>query len=332
MFYISMMMGSLISISSSSWITAWMGLELNLMSILPLMKDIQYKNSSESAIKYFIVQAIASTLMLFSIIMMTNSENFSFSYYLLNKLNMIMAATILLKMGAAPFHFWIPEVTIGISWKMVYIILTWQKFAPMILLAYLIYNNTIFLCIIIIMSAMMGSILGMNQNYLKKLMAYSSINHMGWMISSLLCTYSMWLIYYIIYCIMNANIIILFNKYKMNSMYQMMNFLSKNKQLKILFMMNFLSLGGLPPFIGFLPKWFTINYLINNSYYTVTFILIILSLISLYFYLRITFSSMMLHSMESIINMTKSFNFYMMMMNIVNILSMIFYPMIYFLM
>nr|AOY39838.1 NADH dehydrogenase subunit 2 [Tomicus piniperda] len=330
MFYTSMMMGSLISISSSSWITAWMGLELNLMSILPLMKNIKYKNSSESTIKYFIVQAIASTLMLFSIIMMTNLENFSFSYYFMSNLNMITTSALLMKMGAAPFHFWIPEVTIGISWKMVYIILTWQKLAPMILIINTINNNIIFLSIIIILSSMMGSILGMNQTYLKKLMAYSSINHIGWMLSSLLCSYSTWLIYYIIYCIMNTNIIILFNKYNMNSIYQMMNFLTKNKKMKMLFMMNFLSLGGLPPFIGFLPKWITINCLINNNYYTITLILILFSLISLYFYLRITFSSMMLYSMESLINLNQPFNFYPMAMNTINIMSMIFYPLIYF--
>nr|YP_010850283.1 NADH dehydrogenase subunit 2 [Tomicus minor]WGH11774.1 NADH dehydrogenase subunit 2 [Tomicus minor] len=329
MFYTSMMMGSLISISSSSWMMAWMGLELNLMSILPLMKIPKHKDSSESTIKYFIIQAIASTLMLFSIIMMTNLSNSKFSFFFMNNLNMVTTSAILMKMGAAPFHFWVPEVTMGLSWKMVYIVLTWQKLAPMILMAYTISNNIIFINIFIILSSMMGSILGMNQTYLKKLMAYSSINHIGWMISSLFCSYKTWLIYYSIYCIMNLNIIILLNNYKMYSTYQMMNFMSKNKMMKMLVMMNFLSLGGLPPFLGFLPKWLTINNLINNNYYTITFILIMFSLISLYFYLRITFSSLMLYSNENIINMHQPINFYMMMMNKMNILSMIFYPLLY---
>nr|YP_010852860.1 NADH dehydrogenase subunit 2 [Tomicus yunnanensis]WGL40305.1 NADH dehydrogenase subunit 2 [Tomicus yunnanensis] len=330
MFYMSMLTGSLISISSSSWITAWMGLELNLMSILPLMKNIKYKNSSESTIKYFIVQAIASTLMLFSIIMMTNLENFQFSFYLMNKLNMITASALLMKMGAAPFHFWIPEVTMGLSWKMVYIILTWQKLAPMILIINTIYNNIMFMSIIIILSSMMGSILGMNQTYLKKLMSYSSINHISWMLAASLCSYSTWLIYYIIYCMMNTNIIIMLNKYKMNSIYQLINFLSKNKQMKMMFMMNFLSLGGLPPFLGFLPKWITINQLINNNYYTITFILILFSLISLYFYLRISFSSFMFYSTENLININQTMNFNMTMMNMINIMGMIMYPLLYF--
>nr|AOY39759.1 NADH dehydrogenase subunit 2 [Hylurgops palliatus] len=290
MFYTTTILGSLISISALSWLTAWVGLEMNLMSILPLMKT-KKKNSSETMIKYFLTQAIASNLLLFSIITFTNLENFHPLENISTLLSMILSSSLLLKMGAAPFHFWLPEVISGSSWKMVMILLTWQKLAPMILLANSIIN-LMYIYSVIITSAFIGSLMGLNQTCLRKMMAYSSINHMSWMISTLFISFNSWLIYFSIYFIINLNIIVILNKFNLFNLTQMYNFFNFNKKMKLLFMMNFLSLGGLPPFLGFLPKWTTISQLINSSSYTLTLLLILTSLISLYFYLRIGFSSL----------------------------------------
>nr|AXS65701.1 NADH dehydrogenase subunit 2 [Curculionoidea sp. 1 KM-2017] len=323
-FFNSMLMGTLISISSLSWMTAWMGLEINLLSILPLMKSKKFSYSSESTIKYFIIQTIASMMFLFTIISSLNFYPFN-NNFLMQILFMIC---LLMKMGAAPFHFWMPEIASSLNWKILFIILTWQKLAPSIMISY-INNYHSILFISIIMSAIIGSIQGLNQICLRKLMSYSSINHISWMISNLMNSNKMWFMYFIIYSISNFFIIFMFNKNKMFYLNQLMNFMINNKIMKLIFMMNFLSLSGLPPMIGFLPKWLTINYLSNNNLYLLALILIMFTLISMYFYLRITFSSFTILTMENqkyffSTKMNKIFNF-----NFLFLLSMPFYTLVY---
>nr|YP_010398601.1 NADH dehydrogenase subunit 2 [Dendroctonus rufipennis]UQK94999.1 NADH dehydrogenase subunit 2 [Dendroctonus rufipennis] len=296
-FYITLVLGTLLAISSSSWIISWIGLELNLLSIIPLMKSSTLK-SSEATIKYFITQAIASSILLFSVILISLSPQEFYSATMGSTLPMLMVmSALMMKMGAAPFHSWVPEVSSGLNWMMVFTVLTIQKLAPMVLIMYTAMILD-FMFLIILLSSFVGSLMGLNQVCLKKLLAYSSINHIGWMLASLMCSYSTWLIYYLIYCLMNFNIMIIFNKFKISYLSQLNQIFSLNKAFKIMFMMNFLSLGGLPPFLGFLPKWMAVNQLINIDMHTMAFLLIISSLISLYFYLRITFTSLTLLTFE----------------------------------
>nr|YP_010422507.1 NADH dehydrogenase subunit 2 [Penthe kochi]USG58922.1 NADH dehydrogenase subunit 2 [Penthe kochi] len=327
MFFNLMIIGTLISISAYSWISMWMGLEINLMSIIPLMKNLN-KKSSESSIKYFFIQTLASLILLFSVILMLLSIEF-----ITPKMNstilMILNSSLLMKMGAAPFHFWFPEIMEGLNWMNCFIMLTWQKVAPMILLM----NNKIninFIFMTIILSLIVGSIMGMNQTSLRKFLTFSSINHIAWMISSMLISINVWLIYFTIYTIITMNIIILFMK--SNSFYfnQLFNWSNKNKLIKLSLMFNFLSLSGLPPFLGFLPKWILINWLIQNNFFILTFMLIIITLITIYMYIRIMFSSMMINHNENLNNM-KLNNFTLIYINFINLSLMIIYTSLYFL-
>nr|AXS65039.1 NADH dehydrogenase subunit 2 [Curculionoidea sp. 15 KM-2017] len=306
MFFLSLVLSStLLAISTLSWLTAWISLEINLLTIIPLMKTFKNKLSAEASIKYFITQAMASAMLLFSMFIFTNSlsKNMHTTYTL------FLNSALLLKMGAAPFHFWLPEITTGLSWSMVLLILTWQKIAPMILL----YHSTyipMYLCIIIIFSALISGLQGMNQTCLRKILTYSSINHISWMISTLLTSLMAWTYYFLIYTLINFNIIIILNKYKIMNLNQMSKIFSFNKNLKFMYMLNFLSLGGLPPFLGFFPKWLTINYMVLNNYTTLSFILIIFTLISLYLYMRITFSTLTLNAQESMIKINNQMNYF----------------------
>nr|QWB85896.1 NADH dehydrogenase subunit 2 [Aegosoma pallidum] len=299
LFFTTLILGSLIAISAYSWMGMWIGLEINLLSIIPLLSEPKNLFPSESALKYFITQALASSILLFSILLSFNMSEFLTPQPNLYSL-MIMNSALLTKMGAAPFHAWFPEVVEGLSWMNCLIMLTWQKLAPMVLL---MYNSkmTLFLSSIIVFSSVISGILGLNQISLRKILAYSSINHIGWMISSMLNSQSIWLIYFLIYSIISMNIILVF--WSLNSFYlkQLFNTLNQSKTFKFLFILNFLSLGGLPPFLGFFPKWLTINNLVQNNFIMISFILITSTLITLYFYLRITFSSMVIYSQESFV-------------------------------
>jgi NADH-ubiquinone oxidoreductase chain 2 len=106
LFYITLIIGTLISISSTSWLGAWLGLEINLLSFIPLMADKHNQFSTEAALKYFLTQALASAILLFAVICIGLTIHLTFSRILnTDPLPIILSSTLILKIGAAPFHF-----------------------------------------------------------------------------------------------------------------------------------------------------------------------------------------------------------------------------------
>nr|AXS64806.1 NADH dehydrogenase subunit 2 [Cleridae sp. 1 KM-2017] len=325
MFFITLIFGTLISISSYSWLGMWMGLEINLISIIPLINSKINMYSTESSIKYFLTQAIASMFILLSIILM--SMNMEMMFFNMNKMSMmILNSGFLTKMGAAPFHFWFPEVMEGLSWMNCLIMLTWQKIAPMILVMYNVTMNNFFFMIIII-SMLISGLMGFNQISMRKILTFSSINHIGWMMSAMIHSKTIWIIYFLIYSLISINLIFLFKKFKIYFINQMILLLNNNFMLKLFFCLNFFSLGGLPPFLGFLPKWLVINELIKNSNYFLSFLMILITLITLYFYIRITFSSMIINiNSQMILNFKNIHNFYFLNFNFLNLSFLLILP------
>nr|YP_009045377.1 NADH dehydrogenase subunit 2 [Polyura arja]AHA03728.1 NADH dehydrogenase subunit 2 [Polyura arja] len=293
MFFLFMLFFStLISISANSWLGCWIGLEINLLSFIPLISNNNNLFNSEASLKYFLTQSIASINFLFSIILsMFFMKNFFFN----NFFSIMINSTLLMKMGSVPFHFWFPNIIEGLSWFNSFILMTWQKISPMILLSY--YFNMNFLMIIMIFNVLIGAIGGFNQTSIRKLMAFSSINNLGWMISALMISENLWMLYFYLYSFLISIMCFLF--YMLNIFYinQMFNF-NINFSIKLSIMINFLSLGGLPPFLGFFPKWMIINYLIFNKLYIISFIFIMMSLIMLIFYIRIIYSSFLFFSFK----------------------------------
>nr|ARH54106.1 NADH dehydrogenase subunit 2 [Bembidion varium] len=297
MFLMTLMMGTMISVSSYTWMGTWMGLEINLLSFIPIIKMHNNQYSSESSMKYFLVQALASTVFLFSILLLSFSQSMISETQNFNVMLLMMTnSALMLKMGAAPFHFWFPEIVEGMNWMNTLLLMTWQKIAPMMLLSYTIkFSN--YILIIIMMSALVGSLGGLNQVSLRKLMAYSSINHLGWMMSTFLISNMMWMLYFIIYSYISISIVIMLNFFKIFYLKQIYLLLNKNLLTKFILMLNLLSLGGLPPFLGFLPKWMVIQSLSYNYMYLSLF-LIMFTLITLFFYIRMTYSSLILSHNE----------------------------------
>nr|YP_010327116.1 NADH dehydrogenase subunit 2 [Agrotis munda]UNP54381.1 NADH dehydrogenase subunit 2 [Agrotis munda] len=283
---------TLISISSNSWFGCWIGLEINLLSFIPLISNSNNLLATEASLKYFLTQSIASINFLFTILIkMIFMKNFEMN----NFISIMMNSSMLMKMGSTPFHFWFPNIIEGLSWFNSFILMTWQKITPMIILSY--YLNKNFIIIIIMMNIVIGAIGGLNQTSLRKLMAFSSINNLGWMLSSIMISETLWFFYIFMYSFMISIMCFLFyilNMYFINQLFiNNMNFF-----IKINLLINFLSLGGLPPFIGFFPKWIIINFLINNNMYLLTFIFVVMSLIMLFFYIRISYSAFMFNYLK----------------------------------
>jgi NADH-ubiquinone oxidoreductase chain 2 len=297
------MIGTLISVSSLSWFRIWIGLEINLLSFIPLIRNKKNIFSSESTIKYFLIQSIASVSFLFFILFYYFFLNLNINQNL-NISNILISSIILLKIGAAPFHFWFPRVSEGLTWINNLVLITWQKIAPIIIISYTINLN--YFIIIIICCLFIGRLGGLNQTSLRKLIAYSSINHIGWILRSLILRENIWVLYFIFYLFLLINIIYYLNFFKIFFLNQTFIINYSNKFIKILFSCLLLSLGGLPPFLGFFPKWIIIELLILNNYFILLFFLIFFTLLTLYFYLRITYNAFLFNNKQ--INWNFKFN------------------------
>nr|AEI26128.1 NADH dehydrogenase subunit 2 [Samia ricini] len=318
---------TLISISSNSWFGCWIGLEINLLSFIPLISSPSNLLASEAALKYFLTQSIASINFLFMILLkMTLLKNFNTD----NFISITINSSLLMKMGSAPFHFWFPNIVEGLSWLNNFILMTWQKITPMILLSY--YFNKNFLYLMIIFNIMIGAIGGLNQTSLRKLMAFSSINNLGWMIYSIMISENLWIFYFSMYSFLIS--IMCFFFFNLNMFFINQLFINNITPLiKLNLLINFLSLGGLPPFLGFLPKWIMINFLMMNEFYLLTFLFIMSSLIIIFFYIRIIHSCFMFNYFKTKwlkINLNNNFLWLMNFFSLISTLGMILSTFLFF--
>nr|YP_009740797.1 NADH dehydrogenase subunit 2 [Sinopodisma lushiensis]YP_010125551.1 NADH dehydrogenase subunit 2 [Sinopodisma qinlingensis]APX55770.1 NADH dehydrogenase subunit 2 [Sinopodisma qinlingensis]QID03785.1 NADH dehydrogenase subunit 2 [Sinopodisma lushiensis] len=296
LFLSMLMMGTILSISSNSWFGVWMGLEINLLSFIPMLANNKNMMMNESSIKYFIVQAMASTMLLFSILLIQMKYPMSWEMELIP--SMMVSSSLLLKIGAAPFHFWFPEVMGTSTWMNCLTLMTWQKIAPMMVLSYCIQQSK-FMFVIIISSIIIGALGGLNQTSLRQLLAYSSISHLGWMISSLMVSENMWEMYFIIYSLLSIIMILLFKQMNLFFLNQIYSSTNMKTEIKFVMFLSLLSLGGLPPFLGFLPKWIIMQSLVENNMMIMMTIMIMLTMITLYYYMRISFSALILSYTEN---------------------------------
>jgi len=287
LFLLTLLLGLFISICARSWFRAWIGLELNLLSFIPLISSKNNSYSSEAALKYFLIQALGSSILLISTIIILIKIHI-FSLFLLS--------TLLLKIGSAPFHFWFPPTLEGIIWPQVFILITIQKIAPISLLSYYILEQPKLIYIAIILSAIVGALGGLNQTFLRKILAYSSINHIAWIIISLIIRETLWLIYFLIYSLISITVILIFYFIQIFHLNHFISQILHKPILKINLLIRFLSLGGLPPFIGFIPKWLVIQQLSASNNIVILFILLRSSLFTLFYYLRITLRTLIFNS------------------------------------
>nr|QMP96780.1 NADH dehydrogenase subunit 2 [Eratyrus mucronatus] len=291
LFSTTMILGTSIVVSSETWLGMWMGLEMNLISFIPLLYKSKNMASSESCMIYFLIQSLGSILMLISVLL--NSSLVISPFMGEGFLNTTLVLSMMIKLGVPPFHFWFPEILEKMTWANCSILMTWQKIAPLCVLSYVVDNKIIPL--IISLSTIIGAIGGLNQTSLRKIMGYSSINHMGWMIGCMKFNNEFWIKYLIIYSIIIVMMTLLFNSYSSFFINQVIN-TSPSMMEKSLIIILFMSLGGLPPFIGFLPKWLVIQSMISSNSIAVMFIMIMSTLITLFYYLRLISTTILIHS------------------------------------
>nr|YP_009306190.1 NADH dehydrogenase subunit 2 [Panaorus albomaculatus]AOP18547.1 NADH dehydrogenase subunit 2 [Panaorus albomaculatus] len=314
MFFTIVIISTLIVINSSNWLSMWMGLEINLMTFIPMISENNNKKISQSMMIYFLIQSIGSMILMFSLLLST----FVSVSPTLSSNMMILNMSLLLKLGAAPFHNWLPEMFNNMNWYKMFMLMTWQKVAPIYMLSNM--KLTMIIPLSIMLSSIIGAIGGLNLTSLRKIMAYSSINHLSWILF-MMFNQTQWFKYLFIYSIMMLLMMIFLNKYNSFNINQLMSKMPSFTE-KLTFSTMLLSMGGMPPFLGFLPKWMAIQSNINLLFMLMP--MIMMSMITLFYYMRMISAMMLLYSATNKWFKTYNYNINYMYMNLLMPLLLIF--------
>nr|AFQ38215.1 NADH dehydrogenase subunit 2 [Conirostrum tamarugense] len=290
-FIISLAMGTTITISSNHWVLAWTGLEINTLAILPLISKSHHPRAIEAATKYFLTQAAASALVLFS--SMTNA--WQTGQWDITQLThptscLILTAAIAMKLGLVPFHFWFPEVLQGSPLTTGLLLSTIMKLPPIALLYMTSPSlNPTLLTTLAILSTALGGWMGLNQTQIRKILAFSSISHLGWMTAIVIYNPKLTLLNFYLYTMMTVAVFLTLNTMKVLKLSTLMTAWTKTPSLNAMLLLTLLSLAGLPPLTGFMPKWLIIQELTKQDMASTATLIALLSLLSLFFYLRLAY-------------------------------------------
>ena len=308
-------LGMMIMISSYDLIVFYLGLELQSLSLYILASfKRQNENSTEAGLKYFVLSALTTGLLLYGsslIYGFTGSTNFEIISKKLDADNIgavfgfvFIIIGLAFKVSAVPFHMWTPDVYEGAPTSVTSFFAIVPKIAALtvfIRFMYVPFLNVIeqwqmIIVFISIASMILGATAAIGQKIIKRLMAYSSIGHMGYALAGLTpgtnAGIQSTIIYLIIYLIMNLGAFgCIFMMKRENTFYENINDLSgmsKNHPLLALsFLIILFSLAGIPPLAGFFAKFYIFMAVIESEMYILAIIGLLTTVISAFYYLRI---------------------------------------------
>nr|AAF18879.1 NADH dehydrogenase subunit 2 [Liolaemus scapularis] len=301
----SLATGTIITASSFHWMLAWLGLELNTLAIIPMITKQHHPRATEAATKYFLTQAAASAIILFSsTINAWQTGTWDITQLSTPISSILLTMALAMKLGLAPTHFWLTEVMQGTTTKTAMIIATWQKLAPMAII-FMTMNNLMSTVLLAmgILSAIIGGWGGLNQTQLRKMMAYSSVAHLGWMAAISTMMTNILVINLIIYLLMTTTMFLMLILTESKTIQDLSLSWASSPMITTFMTLTLLSLGGLPPLTGFMPKWLIIEELTLQNLTPMATTLAMSALLSLYFYLRLTYVSTL--TMSPNLTMTK---------------------------
>nr|YP_010970169.1 NADH dehydrogenase subunit 2 [Phyllidiella hageni]WNR50680.1 NADH dehydrogenase subunit 2 [Phyllidiella hageni]WNR50693.1 NADH dehydrogenase subunit 2 [Phyllidiella hageni] len=271
LFLIMLVTGPLVSLSSPNWIICWVGMELSFIGLIPLLfgDSVFSSLSKESAMKYFCIQALGSALLMLGGTMVYLGLMTHWLFYF------VFIMSLFTKLGIFPMHFWVPSVVSGLNWMPMFILLAWQKIPPLAFIVNFTENFNWF-CMFILMfggiSALVGSLIGLNQTSFRAMLGSSSVAHTGWACFGSVFG-NLWT-YFFIYFI---------------SFFVLIMFCLTNSDLMV--SVSVLSLSGLPPFAMFIGKWGILkNALCNDLWFMYLIFPVLGAFLSLFFYLKFFYS------------------------------------------
>jgi NADH-quinone oxidoreductase subunit N len=313
------MVGMMILVSANSFLSLYLGLELMALPLYALIAIVRNNDvGSEAAIKYFVMGALASGFFLYGVSLIygeTGSFEFlavvqqtalqinSPSLALLFGL-MFILVSVAFKFAVAPFHLWLPDVYEGSPISVTLFISTLPKVAAfgfalrllMNALSALSYHWQIVLLIVAILSIIVGNLGAITQNNVRRLLGYSTIAHMGFLFLALFVgaesTFTLALNYLVIYVLMSLGVfgiltLVSSGSKEIETIKDLQGLGKTHPGLAFMLMIALLSLAGIPPLAGFYVKFFIIQALIEAGYLSIAVFAVLMTVISLYYYLKI---------------------------------------------
>ena len=296
----------MIVISSQKWFVIWIGLEIRTLALVPLLCSRFSPRKIEATIKYFLIQALRAALLLKGAMIQAWLAG---SWSILDpakKVTMLcIRIALAFKIGLAPCHFWFPDVLQGLPFLQGLIIASWQKIAPLILIFSI--TNIVFSKLLIvagIISIIVGGWGGLKQTQTRKILAYSSIAKMGWIVITAAYSLQAAVIMLVIYLLIKRAMFLLLKLLTVSTL----GHLKKTAQLSpiriVLVTLLILSLGGLPPLTGFMIKFTSLYFLVLKRFFVLSAIMVLGRLLRLFFYLRISFKVRLILFPQHIISLT----------------------------
>nr|YP_010219066.1 NADH dehydrogenase subunit 2 [Phoneutria boliviensis]UBY46219.1 NADH dehydrogenase subunit 2 [Phoneutria boliviensis] len=255
-------------IGGNDWFMIWLGLEINMMMFIMIMFSRYSVFNIESCLSYFFIQSLGSAIFM------------GLFYIGKEYMDFVLCLTLGYKMGAGPFFFWFPSVCSGISWMSCFVLMSFQKIIPLMLIS--MFISWVFFFVVVV-SLLMGVFGSFNQRDLKRLMAYSSIYHLGWILLCILIDSESWFNYLLIYMLMVFPVIFFM---KVEDISDLMDMVKVSSSLWMTVIM--LSMAGMPPFLGFFLKWFAFSMIMGYSIFYMV-VLVVCSIVMFYVYFRVIY-------------------------------------------
>nr|YP_010128474.1 NADH dehydrogenase subunit 2 [Aleyrodes shizuokensis]QPO06184.1 NADH dehydrogenase subunit 2 [Aleyrodes shizuokensis] len=273
--------------SSNNWLIMWFIMEIMFLFFVGVTSLNLGYNSVELIMKYYIVQIF------FSIILLGVMIFSMFNMLLL--MNMLMFFLMLFKLGLFPFHFWLIMIVGKMGWLSFYLMSSLLKIMPILMIYYMLeilnYN------MLILVSVVIGSMMGINNTLIQKLMSYSSMIHLCWLLVALNFSIIFFEYYFCSYLYMLATVCYLFNLVNVYYINQS-TILMGSLFYKFMIFFLVLSLAGFPPFMGFISKWIIMYLMILLNLKFLFFFMLFFSVFSIYFYLQLFFYIMMIFGLS----------------------------------
>ena len=298
------LIGSIIIITCNHFLILYLGLEIQTFSLFILIsKNRLWLKSSEAGLKYFILGALSSGLFLLGLTIIfingysLNIQDYIFSFWYKDNLLVISFLFILLslffKISLFPLHFWIPDIYEGSSWKVLGLVSTLPKISIIYVLIQFKEITDIFI-ICALMSIIIGTLGALNQTKLKRLLAYSGVSHIGFIMLILNVSnqkgFTINNIYLFIYILSLLSIIILVSNLKLSKDNYIIELSSNqfiNKIISLSWVILLLSIAGIPPLSGFISKWLVLWTILEENYIISSLICILFSAIGAAYYIRL---------------------------------------------
>ncbi len=311
-------LGMMIMASAYSLLSVYLGLELlslSLYAMVAMQRDSD--SASEAAMKYFVLGALASGLLLYGISMIygltghlqlsniaetINSDAINRSYLVFAMIFLIIGMAF--KLGAAPFHMWVPDVYQGAPTSVTLFISTAPKLAAFAMAMRILVDGLFplvadwqsILMILAVLSMGVGNVIAIAQTNIKRMLAYSTIAHVGFLFLGLIAGtvsgFSGSMFYIISYALMSMGafgMVILLgrNGFEAEMLDDFKGLSERNPWFAFIMLCLMFSMAGVPPFLGFWSKWFVLKELVASGFVELAAVAVVFSIIGAYYYLRI---------------------------------------------